>query len=676
MAGIMTGVGSSKARNVYCSTISSQNKVVRSYAQQLRSSVISNERRRDILNKMRSEMTAQQFRRPERRSVGTAPVSREYTSRIQTGTAANGNFSKIQTAVYYSERNYEADELPRFSDVRDNTGRAPVPIKTNVGKHGEHSSSEGKKSYDKFFTEESYESPEYIAPVINSYHYELCRANMEQYTPPSLIQTGRQSATQRIRKAVDNSFIHSQRNTNSIQTASISYSDEVKAVMSASENLEEKIKKADNIFRRKAVMWNMQIKQRRLKNQKYIVASADTDDSVAIESAQLIRSAADTVVYTGGVVRTVVNGTANGIEAVHFVAKNGIKVGMTKDVAKIATAVGSGIRNLAADTGNQLLKTKINKSKITDMGTEAVKQGLTEIRYADNVRKAILNTARTTVKTGYAVKNMPRNTREQVKRIRKNVKRTAEAAKATVAAVKKILTSKAGFIIIAALILILLVVSLLNGLATVVVTAITSLFSWLVSEDGSKDTEKILDDYSASIVEYIEKKQDEIDEIIEGFVCDKRQYPPYDEISELNQFGNKDIVIEDENSILAILAVLRYRELGDSEEIKFEFTEEEIQDVIDKFYTFEYNYTYGHCGVPYCKRKTTTTVYNEGTPYEYTVETTEYYCDVDHQWLHGEVTNHTADEVVEKYEFTDEEKALYEMYLSQIEAMMGDAENV
>lgn len=63
-------------------------------------------------------------------------------------------------------------------------------------------------------------------------------------------------------------------------------------------------------------------------------------------------------------------------------------------------------------------------------------------------------------------------------------------------------------------------------------------------------------------------------------------------------------------------------------------------------------------------------------PYEYTVETTEYYCDVDHRWLHGEVTNHTADEVMEEYEFTDEEKALYEMYLAQIEAMTGDDENV
>lgn len=680
MAGIMTGVGSSKAKNVYCSTISSQNKVVRNYAQQLRSSVISNECRRDILNKIRCEISAQQFCRPEKRSAVAVPVSRKNTSKIQTGTAASGNLSKIQTDVNYSERNHEAAELPRFSDVRDNTGHAPVPIKTNSGKCDEYSSSAEKiKSCDKCFFEESYESPEYIAPVVNSYHYELCRANMEQYTPPTLIQTGGQAAPQRIQKAVDNSFIHSRRNTDFIMTANINYSDEVKAVMSVSENLEEIIKETDNIFRRKAVMRNMQIRQMRLKNQKYIVASADTDDSVAIESAQLIRSAADTVVQMGGVVRTAVNDTAKGIETVHSVARNGIRVGTAKDAGKIASAVRIGIQNLAAETGNQLLKTKIDKSKITDTGMETIKQGLTEIRYADNVRKAVLNTARTVVKAGYAVKNIPRDTRAQVKSIKKNAKRTVEAARKTAEIFKKTLTSKAGLIIIAAIILILLMVLMLNGLVTVVVTAITSLFSWLFSEDGSKDTEEILDDYSASIVEYIEKKQEEIDEIVEGFVCDKRQYPPYEEITELNQFGNKNIEIENKNTVLAILAVLRYRELqadGEGKEIEFEFTDKEIQEVIDKFYTFEYSYTYGHCSAPYCKRKTTITVYNEGTPYEYTVETTEYYCDVDHQCLHGEVTSHTADKVMEEYEFTNEEKDLYEMYLTKINEMIGDEKNV
>ena len=235
-----------------------------------------------------------------------------------------------------------------------------------------------------------------------------------------------------------------------------------------------------------------------------------------------------------------------------------------------------------------------------------------------------------------------------------------------------------------ALAVILMVVLLINGLVTLVSAAITSLFSWLISEDEDKSSEDIMDDYSTAIVEYIEEKQSEIDNIVEGFVCDTRQYPPYDEISELNQYGNKDIADIDENSVLAILAVIRYRDLqkdnenGDDEEeeIKFEFTDDEIQEVIEKFYDFEYRYEYGNCHYPYCKCKTEVTVYNEGIPYEYTIESTEYYCDVQHQWLYGEVTNYTVQNVMDEYDFTDEEKDLYEMYLAQIRSMTGDDENI
>ena len=63
----------------------------------------------------------------------------------------------------------------------------------------------------------------------------------------------------------------------------------------------------------------------------------------------------------------------------------------------------------------------------------------------------------------------------------------------------------------------------------------------------------------------------------------------------------------------------------DEQEIKFEFTDDEISEVIEKFYDFEYHYEYKNCNYPYCKCKTEVTVYNEGTPYEYTVESTEYY---------------------------------------------------
>ena len=544
--------------------ISSQNIVVKNYSEQLKSSVISDSRRREILKKMQSELTAQQFRRLEIRSAESA-----------------------------------------------------VKVRTE-----------------------------------------------------SVLRT-----------SVNNDFIHTQRNSEYIKSAKISYSEDVKTVIAASENLEEKIQSADKIFRKKAILRNMRIKQMRLKNKRYTVAKSD-DDNLLSGSVDVIRSSADTVIQAGETFKNTVAVTSNGINSVRSMVKNGVKVGTKKDALKIFTAVGRGIGNVASDAGNQLLKTKIDKSKITDTGTETVKQGITEIRHIDNARKAVLNTARTTAKAAVAVKNMPRDTRVQVKKINKNAKRTKDAAVKVFTVVRKALTSKVGIIILLALAVILMLVLLINGLVTLVSAAITSLFSWLISEDESKDTDKILDDYSTSIIEYIEEKQSEIDEIVEGFVCDKRQYPPYDEITELNQYGNKDIADIDENSVLAILAVIRYRDLqedngGDEEqEIKFEFTDDEIQEVIEKFYDFEYHYEYKNCNYPYCKCKTEVTVYNEGTPYEYTVESTEYYCDVQHQWLYGEVVNYTIDDVLSEYNFTDEEKDLYEMYLAQIKSMNGVDENI
>ena len=544
--------------------ISSQNIVVKNYSEQLKSSVISDSRRREILKKMQSELTAQQFRRLEIRSAESA-----------------------------------------------------VKVRTE-----------------------------------------------------SVLRT-----------SVNNDFIHTQRNSEYIKSAKISYSEDVKTVIAASENLEEKIQSADKIFRKKAILRNMRIKQMRLKNKRYTVAKSD-DDNLLSGSVDVIRSSADTVIQAGETFKNTVAVTSNGINSVRSMVKNGVKVGTKKDALKIFTAVGRGIGNVASDAGNQLLKTKIDKSKITDTGTETVKQGITEIRHIDNARKAVLNTARTTAKAAVAVKNMPRDTRVQVKKINKNAKRTKDVAVKVFTVVRKALTSKVGIIILLALAVILMLVLLINGLVTLVSAAITSLFSWLISEDESKDTDKILDDYSTSIIEYIEEKQSEIDDIVEGFVCDKRQYPPYDEITELNQYGNKDIADIDENSVLAILAVIRYRDLqedngGDEEqEIKFEFTDDEIQEVIEKFYDFEYHYEYKNCNYPYCKCKTEVTVYNEGTPYEYTVESTEYYCDVQHQWLYGEVVNYTIDDVLSEYNFTDEEKDLYEMYLAQIKSMNGVDENI
>lgn len=199
--------------------ILSQNIVVKNYSEQLKSSVISDIRRKEILKKMQSELTAQQFHRPEIRSAENA-----------------------------------------------------VKVRTE-----------------------------------------------------SVLRT-----------SVDNDFIHTQRNSDYIKSAKISYSEDVKTVIAASENLEEKIQSADKIFRKKAILRNMRIKQMRLKNKRYIVAKSD-DDNLLSESAELVRSSVDTVIRAGEAVKNTVAVTASGINSVRSMVKNGVKIGTKKDVGKSAS---------------------------------------------------------------------------------------------------------------------------------------------------------------------------------------------------------------------------------------------------------------------------------------------------------------------------------------------------
>lgn len=516
----------------------------------------------------------------------------------------------------------------------------------------------------------------YRRPEHRSVAYEVTHSSsvkLEMSSQPSLIQTGGQVSAPSVKTAVDNSYIKTQRSTEYIRTSRLTYSDSVKEVFKVSENLEEKILEANKLWRKKVKARAIGIKQRGLENQKYTTAETDSEGSEAIEMVKTVQSAGSTVVQTGGMLRTAVKSTSNGIGSIKTMVKNGVKLGSRKDISRIVTSARSGVANIARDTGQQLLKTQIDKSKITDTGTETIKQGLTELRYVDNARKAVLNTARIIVKAGYAVKNMPKDTKAQVKRIRKNAERTAKVAKKTAEIIKKIFTSKTGLIILGVIAALLLIIIILTGLVSVIVALVSSLFSWLSSpETEKKDEIEVLNDYKVAIVEYVEERQEEVDEIVDGFVCDRISYPPYSEISELNQYGNDEIIVDKHNEIIAILAVLRYRELGgETTEIEFNFTGEEIQAVVDKFFTFEYYYTYAHCNGGNCKKKVTRTVYNQGTPNEYVVVTTTYYCDVEHQWLNGEVTNHTLEEVLASYNFSDEEKNLYNMYLEQINKMLG-----
>lgn len=138
---------------------------------------------------------------------------------------------------------------------------------------------------------------------------------------------------------------------------------------------------------------NIREDKQKSKREKYSSAKLDSDGSAAIEMVQGVQAAGNAAVQAGGILRTAVKGGANGLGGIKTFVQRGVNVGSIRDVGRIATAVNTTVANAAKDTGQQMLRTKIDKSTITDTGTETIKQGLTELRYADNVRKAAVNTA-------------------------------------------------------------------------------------------------------------------------------------------------------------------------------------------------------------------------------------------------------------------------------------------
>ena len=487
------------------------------------------------------------------------------------------------------------------------------------------------------------------------------------------LQTGGE-AVQSVRKKVDNNYIKSKRSNGYIRTAQLRFTGNAKKVIDeareAEKEYDELVKKSR--FQKIYTTENKKKERRKetqkkqieadLKNQKFAVAKADSDDSVAIEAMQTVAAGAATAAQFGGYIRTAVNGTgkaagkiATAVKTHHIFSQKS----SVKDFGHIATAVKNGVVNVAKDTGQQLIRTKIDKSTVTDTGTEAIKQGLTEIRYADNARKAVLNTARTTVKAGRAIKNMPKNTKKQVKKIKKTAKKTKNAIVTAGKIFVKAITSPIGQIILLVLAIILLLLFLIILIVTVISALISSLFSWLGDSSGSqRNVEEVAAGYTASAEARIAEIKADIHHIVDEFVCDRRQFPPYDEITELNQFGNRVLNDIDTNEVIAILATLRYRDVDADVGIsEMNFTDAEITEVIEHYYDFDYYYTYGNCSG--CKEGHT----EDGGTY--------IYCDVDHEWLHGKVVNYTLEEVLASYGFTDDERNMFEVFYGQVEMLGG-----
>lgn len=341
-----------------------------------------------------------------------------------------------------------------------------------------------------------------------------------------------------------------------------------------------------------------------LQRKKYITAGLDSEGSAAIEMEQAVTGVVDTAIQTGGTIRTAVKSTADGIGTIHTMVKQGVKLGTARDIGKVAANIGGGIKTGMTDavkqTATSLLKTKIDKSTTTDTGTEAIKQGLTEARYVDNARKAVQNTARGSIKAARAVKNMPRESRAQMQRIKKNAQKAKQAPQKSADVIRKVLSTKAGRIIALAALLVFLVIFLMNGLLTTVITAIASMFSWMFPDGDTADTtvKNNIQTYLSQIQTIEAEKQAEIDGIVNSLSPEYR----YDgsQITGLNKFGNSTLQPYDNAAVLAVLAVQKFHTVQDTNSADFHFTDDEIRTALEQFYTFDYHYVYDYCPYSNC----------------------------------------------------------------------------
>lgn len=371
-------------------------------------------------------------------------------------------------------------------------------------------------------------------------------------------------------------------------------------------NREERIRQLRDIKRRKDYFKSRGIKGRKftLSREKHTTAKGDEESPNNISTVQSTVNAAQGVMQTGGVIRTAVSGTRTTAGRIQTAVNRGVSVGSVRDVGRMAGSAGAAAKNATVgavkEAGHSLLKTKIDKTTTTDTGTEAIKQGLTEVRYVDNARKVVHNTAQGSIKTARSIKETSKSVGHDVQRIRENIirrhrakqaakaKKTGKAAgqavKKTTSVVGKVVTSK-GFIIIAlGAGLVLLVVVLLTSFISMILSAISSMFSWLIPGDGMNPYQYLQQYYT---------RVQTLEETIQEGIDDDYEYTPeyrYDdtEITSLNQYGNLTLDV-DMNAVIAAAAVKRF-EVGDDM-----LTDDDLAEMIEYFYYYDHHIDTGYC---------------------------------------------------------------------------------
>ncbi len=369
-------------------------------------------------------------------------------------------------------------------------------------------------------------------------------------------------------------------------------------------NREERLRQLRDIDRRKDYFKNRRFT---LARKKYTKAKGDDGSPNNIASVERTVAVAGGVVHAGGVIRTAVGGTRTAAGRIQTAVKSGVRLGSVKDVGRMAGGIGTAAKNATVgavkQTGHSLLRTKIDKTTTTDTGMEAAKQELTDLRYADNARKAVHNTARAGIKTVCSIKDTPKAVKRDVRKLREKLirkrrakqlaRRKGKSAGGRLVNVFHRGKGSGGVIAIAlAGVSILLIIVLLTSLLAMIISAICSLFSWLMPGKGWSPYEA-LQKYQANV----QKIQAQIQEDIDG---DYVYTPEYrwdgSEITSLKQYGNLTLDV-DVNAVIAATAADRFQ-YGDDM-----LKDEDLKKWMEKFYTYKHHIDTGHCPSCDCKRE-------------------------------------------------------------------------
>lgn len=383
--------------------------------------------------------------------------------------------------------------------------------------------------------------------------------------------------------------------------------------------------------------------------------------------------------------------------------RSGIKL------AKNAAISGGKLAGKTAlDVRDRVLSASIDKSKVTDTGMETINQGITYIRYADNARRAVINTEKGAVK---GIKTSAKVVKNTAVRTKQTVKAIAKAGKKAASVVGKVVTSKAMPVILAAA-AIILIVQLISNVISSFVMMIGGVFSW--AGDDETDYKAQIEKYIDTVKEIVSDEQQKIDDVYYGFECDKTEYEPCIEITAFREerFTYREIPIdsdEEYTEIIALTAAKWYSEtlLSDETPDDFKLKKSELEDMVRNFFELDYDYEEDYCphydecciygnimtggnafdgiyadDVWYCDK------YYHGCKeirqwYERDETTGEWlwdneitgirsYCDRKHNYLKGEVKIFTLDEVKEKLNLTDEEKDMYEVYYETIDEWLAE----